>query len=158
MTQLKAITVAYCANPSPKFENAWFNSVVVELTFELIKNPVKDTHWHFYFRVCFEYWKKLCVRYRTIYAIARAMLSTALNARVIEYDSVVRMEEELRIAAPYHAPNGVISSSARFDSIQSALAGIEEATVDNLARQLDELFMFRELTNLQEEQGDDCNG
>ncbi|PVH97206.1 nitrate assimilation regulatory protein nirA [Periconia macrospinosa] len=156
MNQLKALMVAYCTDPTPRAGNAWFNCIVLEVATDLIKNPVRDAHWHFYFEICFEYWKKAYVKYRAFYAIARAMLSSALNAKVVEYDFVAQKKEELRNAAPYHdAPQGAVSS-ARL-TFELALAGTEEASIDHLATQLDELFLFHELTNLEGEGGDDCN-
>lgn len=156
MNQLKALTVAFCTDPKLGIGNAWFNCVVVEVANDLIKNPVKDPQWHFYFKICFEYWIRVCVRYRTYFAVAHAMLSMALNAGVVEYDFVARVKEDLRTAAPHYAPNGAITSSARL-TFESALAGMEEASVDNLATRLDEMFVFHELMNLEEESEDDCN-
>ncbi|CAI6339989.1 unnamed protein product [Periconia digitata] len=155
MNQLKAITVAFCADPTPGIGNVWFNCVVVEVAIDLIKNPVKDAQWHFYFKICFEYWIRVCVRYRTYLAVTHAMLSMALNAGVVDYDYVARVKKDLRTAAPHYAPNGA-RSSARL-TMESALAGVEEASVDNLATRLDELSVFYELTNLEEQGEDDCN-
>lgn len=157
MSQLKALMVAYCADLTPRGGNAWFNCAFLEVFADLIKNPVKDAHWHFYLQICFEFWKKTYVRYRTFNAVTRAMLLSAVNAGVVEYDFAAKMKKELRSAAPYHdALNDTVSSSGRL-SFELALAGTEETSVDYLAMQLDELFLVHELTNWEEAGGDDSN-
>lgn len=151
LNQLKRLLVAYCMSPQQPPAMAWFNSVALEVANAMVQNPGNDPHYRFYLQACFEYWKKAYVRYRTFYPVTQAFLSVALKSGVIGYDLANSMLDELRKAGLHYKASEAAMSSAVLD-FDLALAGKENARVEALATQFDELVSLHEFTNWEEDQ------
>lgn len=75
-----------------------------------------------------------------------ALLAGALQSNVVDYELAASLRKELRGAAPhFEAPGRAVSSAIM--TFELALAESERTSMEALATQLDELFLFHELVN-----------
>ena len=86
------------------------------------------------------------MRYRTFSAVVQALLASAMKSKVIDYELAASLRKELREAAPhYEASSRAVSSAVM--TFELGLAESGRASVEALATQFDELFLFHELIN-----------
>jgi hypothetical protein len=132
MKQLKHLVYIHHTRALSLPTKCWFNTAILQVSNEVIKNAAHDSDWHFYFRLCFAFWKNAYRSYRPFRLIAQASLASALQSGALRGEDASAMMDE-----------AVISGLIDFDL---ATRSINDAKMVTLARQFDELLMFDELT------------
>ncbi|TWU71435.1 hypothetical protein ED733_002481 [Metarhizium rileyi] len=124
----------------------WFNTAIMRVSSELIKNAATDPDWYFYFRLCLSFWKDTYVSYRPFRLIAQANLAAALQSGALRSNVAVAMMEEISATGRHHVASdeAVIRGLLDFDR---ATKNLEEAQIVTVARRFDELILFDELIN-----------
>jgi hypothetical protein len=145
MKQLKHLVYIHHTRALSLPTKCWFNTAILQVSNEVIKNAAHDSDWHFYFRLCFAFWKNAYRSYRPFRLIAQASLASALQSGALRGEDASAMMDEISRVGKHHVASdeAVISGLIDFDL---ATRSINDAKMVTLARQFDELLMFDELT------------
>jgi hypothetical protein len=145
LNQLKRLVYAHHIRNPPLPTKCWFNTAVLRVSTEVLKNATYDSDWYFYFRLCLAFWKNAYVGHRSFLLIARANLAAALQFGALRGSVASEMEEEVNAAGKHHEASDEAVISGLLDP-GLAIDDLQGAQMVAFARRLDELILFDELT------------
>jgi hypothetical protein len=145
MKQLKHLVYVHHTRGSHLSTECWFNTAIIRVSTEVVKNAAHDPDWYFYFRLCYVYWKNAYRCYRSFRLIAQANFAFALQSGALRGHDASAMMEEVSKVGKHHVASdeAVISGLLEFDLAKKS---IQDAQFVTFARQFDELLLFDELT------------
>ena len=152
LAQLKRLVYVHHIRTPRLSTQCWFNTAILRVSTEIIKSTAHED-WFFYFRLCVAFWKNAYVCYRPFRLIAQASLAAALQSGALRSNVAIAMIEEISAVGSHHLASDEAVISGLLDP-DRAMHNLQDAQMDVVARQFDELIMFDELTT---EDFDSCD-
>ncbi|KAK0387840.1 hypothetical protein NLU13_4085 [Sarocladium strictum] len=145
LNQLKHLVYGYYAREQRLATQCWFNTAILRVSTEIVKNSASDPDWFFYFRLCFKFWKDAYICYRPFRHIAQANLAAALEYGVLTSDTATAMIEEITALGQHHVAVDEAEIGGLFD-VNRGPQSIENSKIASFAKRFEELRLFDELT------------